>query len=155
MAKKKSKKNKKNKSKDLSQDILANIQSIHFLYEKQLDSIFTTLDISNEQYNVLGIVNNAPNGNYSLKEIQALLPNKTTNTTRLVNKLHLKKLLAKTVDKSDKRRLNITLTQTGADLLAKGNKSMTAMNQKLNNTLKGTPSKLLLEKLIDLKKGLK
>lgn len=147
------KKSKKKKGEDLSHDIMSNIQSIHFLYEKQRDAVLSTLHISNEQMNVLKIINEGKEGARSLKQIQTALPNKTSNTTRLVNKLQLKKMLTKKVVASDKRMLRIELTKEGIGLLEQAEIQMSSLNKSLKKAF-DHQDKTLLKKLKDLKKGL-
>ena len=147
------KKSKKKKGEDLSHDIMSNIQSIHFLYEKQRDAVLSTLHISNEQMNVLKIINEGKEGARSLKQIQTALPNKTSNTTRLVNKLQLKKMLTKKVVASDKRMLRIELTKEGIGLLEQAEIQMSSLNKSLKRAF-DHQDKTLLKKLKDLKKGL-
>lgn len=149
------KKSKKKRDRDWSQDIMSNIQAIHYKSEKQMDATFAPLEISNEQYKVLRILNESIEGSYSLKQIQALLPNKTTNTTRLVNKLHLKQLLIKTTAKNDKRLLQIKLNKAGAELLNKADIEISVINKKFKKALKDNNEKSFLKKLVEIKKALK
>ena len=151
MAKKKS---KKKKNKDLSQDLLINIQSIHFSYERLREAELSKLELSNEQFNVLQIVYQTKEQALSLKQIQAALPNKTSNTTRLVQKLHLKNFLTKSVVKSDKRALRISLTENGKTILEQAEQHTSGLMKKLNKSLSNIQDKTLLEKLELIKKAL-
>ena len=61
----------KKKSKDRSRDVFSEIQTIQSLYERILDKTYSSLGISNEQFNVLDILASSETG-LALNQIQLL-----------------------------------------------------------------------------------
>lgn len=148
MAKKKDKKkNKKNSKKGFKGDIIEHIQGLHFLYERRLDSTFNEFDLTNEQFRVLQILSSAPPEGLSLKEVRDSLPNQTSNATRLVEKLKIKKLLTKKPSKEDKRALRISLTESGSALLQEAENKTFQINAELKSALSPKSGKALNEAL--------
>lgn len=116
---KKKKGKKKSEKKSFNGNIILAIQQTHTLYEQKIEATFSKYDLSNEQYRILQILSEAPENGYSLKQIREMLPNQTSNATRLVDKLKSKKLLSKKSARTDKRELRIRITEDG--LLAYNN----------------------------------
>lgn len=110
---KKKKGKKKNEKKSFNGNIILTIQQTHALYEQKIEATFSKYDLSNEQYRILQILNEAPENGYSLRQIREMLPNQTSNATRLVDKLKSKKLLSKKSARTDKRELRIRITEDG------------------------------------------
>lgn len=144
MATKKKKKDKKDKAKKGNGlNLMDSIQSVHSLYEKKLDQTFSKFDLSNEQFRILQILNEAPEEGFTLKQIRETLPNQTSNATRLVEKLNAKKLLSKKSSKLDKRSLKITLTPSGNEALAMAQEQITSVENQIKNTLSAKHEKSL------------
>ena len=143
----------KKKAKDRSGDLISEIQNIHFLYERAYDKFYASLDISNEQINVLEILENAPDEGIALNQIQRLLPNQTSNTTRLVNKLHAKKFLSKKSNPQDKRRLMIAISTDGRTILNNARDQIKPVKKKLKKNLNTVSSKSLISELKTIRKS--
>ena len=141
----------KKKSKNRSGDVISEIQAIHYFYEKVLDKTYGSLGISNEQFKVLDILRDSEEG-LALNQIQLRLPNQTSNTTRLVDKLHSKKLLLKKNNPTDKRRLLITITAQGKDVWNEAKDLVKPLNRKFKKGLSSNGSKSLLAELKSLRK---
>ena len=144
----------KKKNKDRSADIINEIQAFHFYYERVFDRAYSSLGISNEQHTILDILKDAENG-LALNKIQALLPNQTTNTTRLVNKLHGKKFLVKKSNPVDKRQLLISITPLGIEVCNLAEELILPINKKIKKGINSAADKSLLADLKALKKLLK
>ena len=71
-----------------------------------------------QQYNVLRILR-WQNKSANLYTIQERMINKMSNTTRLVDKLLVKKLASRALCSSDRRKVEILITDKGIDLLKK------------------------------------
>lgn len=148
MTKKKKKKEKKEKVKKLtSGNIIEGIQNVYFLYERYLEKTFHQFGLSNEQYRVLNILDSAPEEGYTLKHIRDLLPNQTSNATRLVDKLRSKKYLIKKTSRTDKRELRISLTDSGRQTLQMAQKSLSGFEIDLKKTIKSKNAVDFLETL--------
>ena len=153
MAKKK-KKNKEKKNKKVAKvfqgDVINDIHAVTSVYNSRLEETYSQFDLSNEQYRILQILKDAPAEGFSLKQIREALPNQTSNATRLVDKLHSKKLLIKKSSREDKRLLNITLSQQGGSVLSETQSKIAGINKQVTSALSGKEGKSLqksLEKL--------
>lgn len=152
MAKKKKKnskeKEKKTKSsKDFTGNLILEIQTIHALYERMLERSFRKFDLSNEQFLIMRILSEGQDEGISLKQIRKALPNHTSNTTRLVEKLKIKNLVTKKPFKLDKRQLRISLTVEGEKALNKLNGKIKEIDDRLNSTVKSKNLKILMSYL--------
>ncbi|QYA25551.1 MarR family transcriptional regulator [Gramella sp. MT6] len=74
--------------------------------------------ISSQQFNVLRILRGQKGKPANLSTIQERMVSKMSNTTRLVDKLVDKKLCERIVCPSNRRKVEIRITETGMKLLA-------------------------------------
>ena len=74
-------------------------------------------DISPQQYNVLRILRGSHPNPVMLGEITERMIDKNSNATRLVEKLRLKGFLKRDICKTNRRQVDITITQKGLTLL--------------------------------------
>ena len=77
---------------------------------------FTEFGISSQQYNVLRILRGAKKA-IKVSVVKERMIEKTPNTTRLMDKLCTKELIARTRCDSDRRAVYVELTKKGLDLL--------------------------------------
>jgi DNA-binding MarR family transcriptional regulator len=73
--------------------------------------------ITPQQYNVLRILRGKFPEAYSNQEITERMIDKSSNSTRIVDKLKLKKLLDRKENKADRRQVAIKITEAGLKLL--------------------------------------
>ena len=74
--------------------------------------------ISPQQYNVLRILRGSHPNPVMLGEITERMIDKNSNATRLVEKLRLKGFLKRDICKTNRRQVDITITQKGLSLLS-------------------------------------
>ncbi|TPN84627.1 MarR family winged helix-turn-helix transcriptional regulator [Aquimarina algicola] len=74
-------------------------------------------DISIQQFNVLRILNGQKGKPANLSTIQERMVTKMSNTTRLVDKLIQKGYTTRTICPSNRRKVEITITQKGTEFL--------------------------------------
>ena len=74
-------------------------------------------DLSPPQYNVLRILKGKYPDCYCNQEITQRMIDKSSNATRIVDKLVEKKLVSKIIDSADRRLVNIKITDKGMALL--------------------------------------
>ncbi len=74
--------------------------------------------ISPQQFNVLRILRGASPDPIRLADITERMIDKNSNATRLVEKLRQKGLLRREICKTNRRQVDIWITQKGLDLLA-------------------------------------
>lgn len=76
-------------------------------------------DIYEPQYNVLRILRSAGGKALKVNEILAQMVQRTSNVSRIIDKLVAKKLVARNLSKTDRRKMNVVLTPQGYELLKK------------------------------------
>jgi len=106
-------------------------------------------DLSPEQYNVLRILRGQKGKPANMCVIQERMIARTSNTTRLVDKLLLKGLVTREVCEENRRKMEILITEKGLNLLSELDPLLNAHEEKFSNNL--TPTELehlntLLEK---------
>jgi DNA-binding MarR family transcriptional regulator len=82
-----------------------------------LNDALKPFDISLQQFNVLRILLRQKGEPISLEKLHQLMLNKMSNTTRLVDKLIIKGLVNKEVNKTNRRKIDITISQEGLNTL--------------------------------------
>jgi DNA-binding MarR family transcriptional regulator len=91
-------------------------------------------DITSQQYNILRILRGAGNPLSTLQIRQRML-DKMSDTSRIVDRLVKKELVQKVICKTDRRLVDVTITDTGLQLLDKldsYNEQMDAMLESLS-----------------------
>jgi DNA-binding MarR family transcriptional regulator len=76
-----------------------------------------TFNLSPHQFNVLRILKGKYPESYCNQDISQRMIDKSSNATRIVDKLVLKKLVIRTNDSADRRHVNISITKEGLALL--------------------------------------
>lgn len=74
-------------------------------------------DLSLEQFNVLRILRGQKGKTINLQDIQERMVSKMSNTTRLLDKLIKKKFVNRTICKSNRRKVEILITDIGLETL--------------------------------------
>jgi DNA-binding MarR family transcriptional regulator len=87
-----------------------------WLEYKQLES-FKEHDITPQQYNVLRILRGQQGNPIKVSDITERMLDKSSNTSRLVDKLLAKNLAKRTSCESDRRAVDVVITEDGLDLL--------------------------------------
>lgn len=79
--------------------------------------IFKTYGLSHQQYNVLRILKGAFPAVLSLGQIKDRMLDRMSDTSRIVDRLHLAGLLIRSTDVKDRRVANIRISEKGLNLL--------------------------------------
>lgn len=116
------------------------------MYEKLMSRVLKNYNISNEQFSILKILEVVHPDHYCLKDIQERLINQTTNTTRLVEKLRQKEFVTCDQNTENRRKLNISITKKGLQLLQRAEKSLDTITIELKKVITQKESKVLLDK---------
>jgi DNA-binding MarR family transcriptional regulator len=102
----------------LAKKVLLNLSfTRHEIGDKFLE-ILKPYDLSSEQYNVLRILRGQKGKPANMACIQERMIAKTSNTTRLVDKLLSKELVIRKVCPENRRKMEITITDKGLAVLA-------------------------------------
>ena len=100
-----------------SKKIILNIMYTQNILAEKFNELLKHYDISGEQYNVLRILRGQKGNPANMCVIQERMLAKTSNTTRLVDKLLLKELVTREVCPVNRRKIEVTITQKGLDVL--------------------------------------
>ncbi len=102
---------------DNSKKIILNIIHTQNILNDKFNEIVKPHDLSSEQYNVLRILRGQKGNPANMCLIQERMLAKTSNTTRLVDKLLLKNLVTREVCPENRRKIEVSITQKGLDVL--------------------------------------
>jgi DNA-binding MarR family transcriptional regulator len=97
--------------------VVLNVMYTQNVITDSFNDIIKKYDISGEQYNVLRILRGQKGCPANMCIIQERMLAKTSNTTRLVDKLLLKDLVTRNVCPENRRKIEVLITQKGLDLL--------------------------------------
>lgn len=93
------------------------IYTYNWLTEK-MRLIFEAFDLTPQQFNILRILRGAGKPISTLQIRQRML-DKMSDTSRIVDRLIIKGLVKKSICKTDKRLVDVTITEKGKNLLIK------------------------------------
>lgn len=102
---------------DNSKKIILNIIYTQNVINDKFNEIVKLYDLSSEQYNVLRILRGQKGNPANMCLIQERMLAKTSNTTRLVDKLLLKNLVTREVCSKNRRKIEVLITQKGLAIL--------------------------------------
>ncbi|MEW7280314.1 MarR family transcriptional regulator [Aquimarina sp. 2201CG1-2-11] len=108
-------------------------------------------DIYEPQFNVLRILRGAKGKPVSVNTILESMVQRSSNVTRIVDKLAAKGLVERTLCSEDRRKMDIVITDEGLALLLKLDKKVEDFHKPMHNNL----DQKELEKLAQLIKKLK
>jgi DNA-binding MarR family transcriptional regulator len=108
---------KSNSAISIEKRTVLNIMFSQNIIADAFNEILKSFDLSVEQFNVLRILRGQKGKPANMCIIQERMIAKTSNTTRLVDKLLLKGLVNREVCEENRRKMEITITQKGMDLL--------------------------------------
>ncbi len=109
-------------------------------------------DIYEPQFNVLRILKGAKGKPVSVNTILESMIQRSSNITRIVDKLSAKGLVERTLSENDRRKMDIIITKEGEELLLKLNKKVAAFHAPMENNLSDEEA-VTLYKLIRKLKG--
>lgn len=95
-----------------------NVMFADMIVTDHFNDILKPFDLSPEQYNVLRILRGQKGKPANMCTIQERMIAKTSNTTRLVDKLLLKELVTREICPDNRRKMEVEITQKGLDVLA-------------------------------------
>lgn len=102
---------------ELSKKVMLNLIFAHNVVKDKFNEIRFPYDLSGEQYNVLRILRGQKGKPVNMCEIQERMIAKSSNTTRLIDKLLLKDLVTRNVCPENRRKIEIIITQKGLNIL--------------------------------------
>ncbi|MBK7432876.1 MAG: winged helix DNA-binding protein [Chitinophagaceae bacterium] len=137
--------NQKKFRNDHQKAIINLIYTYHWITEKS-KSILERGDVTGQQFNILRILRGA-GAPLSTLQIRQRMLDKMSDTSRIVDRLIVKGLVKKNIRKSDKRLVDVSITDKGKKLLEKLDKYEDEMDAIAGNL---TPADAkTLNKLLD------
>jgi DNA-binding MarR family transcriptional regulator len=108
---------KQKKFKSAEQKALINlIYTSNWLQAKQQD-FFKSFGITGQQFNIMRILRGQHPNSISATEIKSRMLDRNSDVSRLLDRLMLKNLIAKSTCPSDKRATDVSITDEGLELL--------------------------------------
>ncbi len=101
-------------------------------YTGKLKTFFKSFDLTTKQYNILRILKGAKQA-VSTSFVRERLLDKMSDVSRIVDRMHDKALITKSVCSIDKRLVDIELSELGYELLEKVKEHSQRMDKILNN----------------------
>lgn len=101
----------------------------------KLNKKIKTEGVSLPQFNVLRILRGHKDGNVNLFMVQQRMVNRMSNTTRLIDKLIEKNLVKREICTDNRRKIELSITQRGLDLLVKLDPLISNEEEKLMRSL--------------------
>ncbi|NMH27985.1 MarR family winged helix-turn-helix transcriptional regulator [Flavobacterium silvaticum] len=115
-----------------SKAAVLNIVYTEKLLSEKISAILKNYDLSTEQFNVLRILRGQKGSPASMQLIQERMLSKTSNTTRLVDKLLAKKLVTRKVCPGNRRMMEVNITESGLALLEKADPDIESFESSFN-----------------------
>lgn len=143
--------------KDINQNTFRNAKQkamINLLFTygwaiEKIKNFVSTEDITHQQYNILRILRGAHPKPLSTLQIRERMLDKMSDTSRIVDRLILKKLVEKKTCAQDKRLVDVTISESGLELLKRLDSEALEMHGIMKNVSEEEAEQLsnLLDKL--------
>jgi DNA-binding MarR family transcriptional regulator len=115
------------------QELRDNIRETEVWLRNQVRSFLDEFEITRQQLSILQILKAANNEPLSTKEIQKLMVDKRSDTSRLVDRLIEKELVRKRKDPDDGRLVQVFIKYEGLRLLAQVEDRMKDLDKRFEN----------------------
>ncbi|GMQ28300.1 MarR family transcriptional regulator [Algoriphagus confluentis] len=135
--------------KDPYNKAVVNLLYTHSYLVTAQSALFKPCDISPEQYNVLRILRGQNGQPTTVSSIQDRMLNKMSNASRLVEKLKTKGMVRREECPTDRRQVDVVITEKGIQLLQSLERQVEIANREFINLDKDEVNQLnfLLDKL--------
>lgn len=134
---------KQKKFKDDYQKLLLNVIFTGNWLNSQSIKAFKPYGISPQQYNVLRILKGQKTNAITVNQIAERMLDKNSNASRLVDKLVVKQLVKRETCKTDRRQMDIAITDKGLKLLADMDKNVRHIDGELSTKMTKTEAKMI------------
>ena len=132
---------------DNSKKIILNILYTQNVITDNFNELLKPYEISGEQYNVLRILRGQKGCPANMCVIQERMLARTSNTTRLVDKLLLKNFVTREVCPENRRKIEVLITQKGLDVLRELDPKVSAHEESFSKNLNPDEIELLSQLL--------
>ena len=103
---------------NIAKKVILNVMYTQNFINDKFSDLLKPHDLSGEQYNVLRILRGQKGTPANMCVIQDRMIAKSSNTTRLIDKLLLKELVTRNVCPNNRRKIEVLITQKGMLLLS-------------------------------------
>lgn len=134
---------------EMTKTVINLLYTNNWIKEKSMP-LFKDYQLSSEQYNVLRILRGQKGNPVNMSTIQERMLNKMSNTTRLIDKLIAKGLVTRQICPSNRRKIEICITNKGLSILKELDPIVENNNINITNNLNTSELKslnTLLDKL--------
>ncbi|WP_456442421.1 MarR family winged helix-turn-helix transcriptional regulator [Psychroserpens sp.] len=135
----------------LSRQTVINVFLTNTWVKNDLLNVLKPHDLSLEQFNVLRILRGQKGNPINLQDIQELMVNKMSNTTRLVDKLIIKGFVKRNQCESNRRKIEIYITSNGLNILKELDIIINKTEENITSNLSKTELEHLNKLLLKLK----
>jgi DNA-binding MarR family transcriptional regulator len=128
------------------QKAMINLTYTHNWMSERFKKFLDQFDLTSQQFNILRILRGAGTPLSTLQIRESML-DKMSDTSRIVDRLILKKLVKKTTCTHDKRLVDVVITDEGLEVLL----SIDALNEEMDSLINGLTEQdaIELNKLLD------
>ncbi len=135
--------------KTVKQKAMINLLYSYGWVIEQIKTFVANEDITHQQYNILRILRGSAPKPLSTLQIRERMLDKMSDTSRIVDRLVTKELVKKCTCVSDKRLVDVTISEKGQALLAKLDADSDHIDKVMNNLTEEEAAQLsdLLDKL--------
>ena len=130
-------------SLDTSKKVVLNLLFTHNLVSERLNLILKPFDISAEQFNVLRILRGQKGKPINMGAIQNRMIARNSNTTRLIDKLLIKKFVSRANCENNRRKIEVKILQDGLDILTELDPQIVEHEQHFSKNLSSDEINLL------------
>lgn len=136
---------------DYPTKVIINILHSSRYLEERVTALLKKYGLTNQQFNVLRILRGQKGKAANLSTLQERMIDKSSNTTRLVDKLLNKGLVERHVCEQNRRKIEVFITEKGKNLLKKIDPNIKKLNKDLVKNLSSKQMKELNELLDTLR----
>ena len=126
---------KSNVALDDAKKVLLNLMYAQNVIADKLNELLKPYDVSPEHYNVLRILRGQKGSPVNMRDIQERMLARNSNTTRLIDKLLVKKHVTREICPVNRRKMEILITAKGLSLLEELDAKVTAYEQTFASNL--------------------
>ena len=126
---------KSNVALDDTKKVLLNLMYAQNVIADKLNELLKPYDVSPEQYNVLRILRGQKGSPVNMRDIQERMLARNSNTTRLIDKLLVKKHVTREICQVNRRKMEILITAKGLSLLEELDAKVTTYEQTFASNL--------------------
>ncbi len=130
---------------------LINVMFTSSWFNHQMLQVLKPYGLSHEQFNILKILRGQSPNPATIKQIAERMIHRDTNVSRMVQKLHSRGLVRRYSCESDRRAVDIYITEPGLDLLRDCSKRVARLILELKSLNEGEA--LALNNLLDKMRG--